>query len=613
MASVWGELKRRNVVKVAVAYAIVAWLIVQVIVSIEAPLNLPDWADTLVIVILGVGFVVALFMAWAYELTPGGIEKTRSIPLSDSIGNVIGRKLDFAIIASLTVALAFALFSRENSEPAVDVATGNATQAIVDTTSETTESAEERATILPDSVAVLPFQNLSPDEADAYFATGLHDEILNQLAKLGSLSVISRTSVARYASSDLSIPEIARELNVESVMEGSVRYADDQVRITVQLIDARTDGHIWSETYDREFSDIFAIESDIAVSVAEALEAELSPLELANVEEPPTSSPSAYALYLQALSPENENLDVEARLELLDRAISFDPEFAMAYAAKAAIYVNTYVSTTASMSAAAEELDELSRVIRDNAETALSIDPGATLAHGALGQLNAQRWRWTEARESYAAADSVGVATAWLSAYMGLPEEAVRIAQRAIELNPGTLEAYRSSGVTYALIGNAEAALVAMLSAVELNPTDILAHAYIGFMEIVRGNPDVALRELQLADQLMEEFPILPVMSELTLAYNLLGREDDARRLFSKIEGFSLDRDIGAGTWALVNLGVGDREAALEWLTVGAERAEGLVPDPGFYPLMFIRMNVLRAPILEEPEFVALRERLTGI
>ena len=283
MASVWGELKRRNVVKVAVAYAIVAWLLVQIIVSVETPLRLPDWTDTLVIVFLLIGFVVAMFVAWAYELTPEGIKQTKSIPLSESVSRVTGRKLDFAIIGLLVLAVGF-MFVDNYVLP------------------ESSELNGQTGEVLPSSVAVLPFENLSPNADDAYFASGLHEEVLNQLAKLRDLSVISRTSVLRYTESGLSIPEIARELNVGTIMEGSVRYANDRVRITMQLIDAATDDHLWSETYDREFADIFAIETDIALNVVSALEAEFSLEERESLERSPTTFPAAYRLYLRALA-----------------------------------------------------------------------------------------------------------------------------------------------------------------------------------------------------------------------------------------------------------------------------------------------------------------------
>ncbi len=268
MASVWGELKRRNVVKVAVAYAIVGWLLVQIADTFFPALQLPEWTVTFVAGLVILGFPLALILSWAYELTPEGMEQTKSVPLSESITKVTGRKLDFAIIGALVLALGFVVYNYESEDaltPTPEIVVDEVVDALIPVV------VEGQRKVLPNSVAVLPFDNLSPNASDAYFATGLHDEILSQLAKLRNLSVISRTSVLRYADSDLSIPEIARELNVGTVMEGSVRYSDGRVRITTQLIDAETDEHLWTETYEREFSDIFAIESDIAMNIANAL------------------------------------------------------------------------------------------------------------------------------------------------------------------------------------------------------------------------------------------------------------------------------------------------------------------------------------------------------
>ncbi len=271
-----GELKRRNVVRVAVAYAIVGWLLIEVSTTVLPLFEAPDWIAQVFAFFVILGFPLSLILSWAYELTPEGIKLERDVVAGERITHVTGRKLDFAIIGALVLALGFVVYNYESGDDEVAVS------------------------VLPNSVAVLPFENLSPDPDEAYFATGLHDEILSQLAKLSNLSVISRTSMLRYADSDLSIPEIARELNVGTVMEGSVRYADDRVRITTQLIDAATDEHLWSETYEREFSDIFAIESDIAMNVANALQAEFSLEEQQRIEEIPTDSPEAYALYLRA-------------------------------------------------------------------------------------------------------------------------------------------------------------------------------------------------------------------------------------------------------------------------------------------------------------------------
>ena len=304
--ALWAELKRRNVFRVGIAYLAAVWLLLQVADIVIPILDAPDWLLRALFFSALLGFPLALMLAWFYELTPQGIKAASEVGPAAPV-RFTDRKLDFAIIGLLVIAVGFLLVRPSTDE---NVA-------------------------LPNSVAVLPLQNLSPDAEDAYFATGLHDEILSQLAKLSNLSVISRTSVLRYAGSDLSIPEIARELNVSSIMEGTVRYADDRVRITTQLIDAERDQQLWSETYEREFADIFEIESDIAMNIANALRAEFSPEEAARISVRPTQNSTAYEFYLSGKDYFNRLDDRQftaLAVQQLQRAIDEDPAFGLAWA-----------------------------------------------------------------------------------------------------------------------------------------------------------------------------------------------------------------------------------------------------------------------------------------
>lgn len=248
--------------------------------------------------------------------------------------------------------------------------------------------------VLPNSIAVLPFENISLDPEDAFLAAGIHEEILNQLAKLSELNVIARTSMMQYAAGDKSIPQVAEELNVETVMEGSVRYADGRVLVTVQLIDPVTNAHLWSESYNRELADVFAIQSDIAMSIANALEAEFSVEELTSGRYP-TSSPEAYELYLRAIDV-FDNGDLQAVPSTLNRAIALDPGFANAYALMARYYAEQLSS-----GAAGNNPNDVERLARENADLALSLDPTVAFAHLALGQLHQLNGRAEAALASY--------------------------------------------------------------------------------------------------------------------------------------------------------------------------------------------------------------------
>jgi len=330
------ELNRRNVFRVAVAYVVVAWLMIEVASVLGPALRLPDWTTTFVAFVLILGFPLALVLSWAYELTSDGMKKTESVPLTESITRTTGRKLDFVIIGVLVLAVGFMFVDNylPQSGPFAGAEIDPASLQLMPAAPESpTPAAPEQpeSPVLPNSVAVLPLQNLSPDPNNAYFAAGIHEEILNQLAKLSNLNVISRTSVVRYADSGMSIPQIAAELNVQTVMEGSVRYANNRVLVTMQLIDPETDAHLWSDSYNRDLADVFAIQADIAMNVANALRAEFSQAEQARIEAVPTDSPEAYAEYLRARAA----VEYDTAFGLLDAAIRLDPEFALAYATKA--------------------------------------------------------------------------------------------------------------------------------------------------------------------------------------------------------------------------------------------------------------------------------------
>ena len=236
-----GELKRRNVYKVAIAYAVVAWLLMQVASQIFPFFDIPSWGVRLVVLLLLIGFPIALILAWAFELTPEGIKRTEDVDLSKSIRRTTGRKLDFLIIAVLLLVIGALFFQRFHAKvsPAVSL------------------SPEK-------SIAVLPFENLSEEKGNAYFAEGIKNEILTRLATVRDLKVISRTSTAKYQSKPDNLKSVAQELGVSTVLEGAVQKAGDKVRVNVQLIDARADTHLWAKSYDRDLKDVLTVESEVS-------------------------------------------------------------------------------------------------------------------------------------------------------------------------------------------------------------------------------------------------------------------------------------------------------------------------------------------------------------
>jgi TolB-like protein len=325
----FGELKRRHVYKVAVAYAIVAWLLIQVATQVFPFFEIPNWAIRLVVLLLILGFPVALVLAWAFELTPEGIRRAEDVAPSASSPPRTSSKVTVLILIATLIAAALLVFQftrrsgthAETAQP-IDVQQGNRGIA--------------SPAIPAKSVAVLPFENLSSDKENAFFAQGIQDEIITTLSKIGGLKVISRTSTANYKTKPENLPEIAQELRVANILEGSVQKVGEKVHINVQLIQAENDGHLWAQSYDRQLTDIFNVEAEVAKSIADSLSATLSPQEKERVEAKPTNNADAYVLYLRARDyqtrPDNLLQDFESAARLYEQAIALDPSFALARA-----------------------------------------------------------------------------------------------------------------------------------------------------------------------------------------------------------------------------------------------------------------------------------------
>jgi TolB-like protein/Flp pilus assembly protein TadD len=320
-ATFFTELKRRKVYRVAVAYVIVAWLLIQAASILFPTFEAPTWVMKVFVTAMILGFPVALVLAWAFELTPGGIKREEDVQSTGSVTPKIGAKWT-AIIAGAAV-LAAALF---------------AFQFIRTRTSPASEPTKQTVSTpaLDKSVAVLPFENLSSDKENAFFAQGIQDEIITTLSRISGLRVISRTSTANYKSAPENLPEIAQQLRVSHVLEGSVQKAGDRVHINVQLIQAETDAHLWAQSYDRQLTDIFSVEAEVAKSIADSLRTTLSPQEKARVEAKPTDNPDAYVIYLRAKDyqtrPDNLLQDFQSAAGLYQQAIALDPKFALAHA-----------------------------------------------------------------------------------------------------------------------------------------------------------------------------------------------------------------------------------------------------------------------------------------
>jgi len=379
--SFWGELKRRNVYKVGIAYAIVAWLIIEAVATIFPVLQLPEWSVTLITVILIVCFPVALILAWAYEVTPDGIKLTKEVPRAESITRLTGKKLNYILACLLVLAVAFLLFDNYYLDR----------RAIEPEEAPVVSDVEEA----PKTIAMLPFDDLSPEKDQEYFVLGLSEEILNSLAQIPNLTVIAKTSSFSFKGKDKTIQEIAGVLGVDHILEGSVRKAGNTIRITAQLIKAVDGSHLWSKTYDRELrvKEIFAVQENIATCVADELkltlgiDQSLQPLGV-------TDNLEAYELYLVA-SGQSNTLEWDRALESIDAATALDPEFASAWALKANTHNFLAAFASANQSTAERDLAIFA------AQKAIDLEP--TLADGyyALGSIKASKGDWIEAELAY--------------------------------------------------------------------------------------------------------------------------------------------------------------------------------------------------------------------
>ena len=575
-----GELKQRKVFRVAIAYAVVGWGLVEIVSTIEQPLGLPGWMDTLVIVLVAVGFPLAIVLSWMFDLTSKGIVRTGP-----------------------TVATG-------HEAPAAGPAVGVAPQ--------------KRET-LRNSIAVLPLENLSPNPDDAYFAAGIHEEILNYLAKIEDLSVIARTSVKRYAGTHRSIAEIAEELGVGTVMEGSVRYAGDRVRVTTQLIDAATENHLWSETYERELADVFAIQADIAMHVAQSLRARLTTKEKRSIETLPTTrSSKAHALFLKAqalfahgdtamavTTPPSVRDDIQAQL---GRVIELDPEFAPPYALKALLYAVSRIYDPVSEENWLAFCAELDESVQRNAGRALKLSPSLGVPYFALALNHLFNWRWRQAHEDFERAvdlkpNDTYILT-WYAVLRWLEDDleaAIELARRAVALDPANAWASLILGFALHMAGDYEASVAAYAEFSAMHPESSLPYLHRALPEIALGREEHALEELRLADQLMPDAAAPAIQLHLAYLFRRLGQPEQARKVLERRKALIGDRFVDPIVGVMGNLAIGDRAATLAALTAAVgqteSRQEVFVRDA-------VRRNAWFEPILDEPEFVALRERL---
>ena len=534
MASVWAELRRRNVVKVAVAYAIVGWLLVEVASVVLPTFKAPEWIMQVFTFLVIVGFPIALIFAWAFELTPEGIKREKEVDRSQSITHITGRNIDYIIIAALVLALGFFAFDKFVLDPSRDAELVQAATKAV--TEQVTESAISE---IPDnSIAVLAFTDLSPQGDQEYFSDGISEELLNVLAKIPDLRVAARTSSFQFKGQNRDIVDIGQQLNVALVLEGSVRKAGVQIRITAQLVDASNGFHLWSETYDRELANIFAVQDEIAAAIVGALKEHLGLQVEAAVQRRYTDNPDAYDAYLQGwalIKSFNLGVDGPAKLDAsrqhFERALALDPAYALAFVGLA--FVESYYVWIGEAT-----LDNLARA-EQHTRRALAYDPGLSEAHAVLGDIHGLRDEWAAAIAAYHEAIRLDPqnAYAWEELAWALnskdppePVEAERAALEALRLDPTYVYNYYQLGWALETQGRYDEAIAAFEQALRINPTFLdgshgLAHVYLA-----QGEYGKALARFE-AEREIQESPRL--LLDIAAAYAGLG---DSEKTLATLE-----------------------------------------------------------------------------
>jgi len=325
--SLFAELKRRSVFRVAGMYAVVAWVLIQIGETTFEPLGLPEGSQRLLIILVGLGFPAAVVLAWIFDLTPAGIVRTPGDPVAEATQHRIGRRIDFAIIGGLIIVLGLVLWRSERDPLPPEPPSADVRAAVSD-------SSAIR------SLAILPLENLLDDSDQEYFADGLTEALIGDLSRIRSLRVISRTSVMQYKRERKPLPEIAKELDVDAVIEGTVFKEGNRIRITAQLIDARNDRHLWSERYDRDMRNILALQAEIARAVAKQVELELTPSEEVRLAHTPTVDPAAHEAYLKGryFFVKMTHDDTLKAIEYFKQSVRIDENYALGYAGLADAY-----------------------------------------------------------------------------------------------------------------------------------------------------------------------------------------------------------------------------------------------------------------------------------
>jgi TolB-like protein/Flp pilus assembly protein TadD len=466
----FSELKRRNVVRMAGLYLVGAWLLTQVASTVLPMFGAPDWLPRSIVILLAIGFVPALIFSWVFELTPEGLKRDDEVPAGQSIAPHTGRRMDRLLIAVLVLALGYFVVDKFLLTPRRETAKSPAK-----------------------SIAVLPFENLSDDKANAYFASGIQEELLTRLAAIAELKVISRTSTQQYQSKPGNISEIARQLGVAHILEGSVQKSGDQVRISVQLINAPNDSHLWAETYDRKLTDLFGVESEIARSIAESLRAKLTGGEEQALAVKPTNNPEAYDAYLRGLAAETEQLHSVYALEkaagFYEQAVQLDPAFALAWSRLSRVDLDLYNSpndpTEARRDAGKRALDMAQKLQPQSPDTLLAL---AAYQVVVLRDYELAKTTYRLVGKMLPGSSAVPFSLALIARRQEHWDETIGCYEQALVLDPRNVELLTSAAANYSDLRQFGAALKLCDRTLDILPNDPALMAFKAGFYQCEGN-----------------------------------------------------------------------------------------------------------------------------
>ena len=589
----FAELKRRKVFRVAAVYGGSAFVVLQVADVVAEGLNLSPGVLQAVTLLILAGFPIALALAWAFQVTPEGLQRTDPATAADLdaiVAQPRGQRWPAGVLGLLGgIAIATAGWWALASRPATDDPGAR--------DDESTAALAEPADVYLASLAVLPFANRSDNPENEYFTDGVHDDILTALSRLEDLKLISRTSVMRYRDTDASIREIGRELGVATVLEGSVQRSGERVRITVQLIDADTDNHLWAETYDEELTaaNVFAIQSDVALKIASALEATLVTGEPSESRPPPTESLEAYDRLTEArfLLASRGSANMFRAADLFREAIALDSNYAPAHTGLAEAYLLLYSWDQVT-------LEEIKPIIESSLDRALELDPLLGEAHTARALFLRNLGRFDESE------------TAW---------------RRAIELVPGHADTHHWFGIMLWELGRFDESRIELRRALALDPMSRIINTNVGFGEYFARDYDTAIAQYERALERFPDFSYTWIL--LSAAYSLNGQHQNAVQAAQK----SLELSPGDSNWtlmlaaalvragdeaearrvmasasagdptrfALVHAALGDTDEAFRWLDLALETGSPFITELG---------DPAYDPIRDDPRFQAALRRV---